>query len=164
MYNAYRQHSELKHLKKILGENEIICSVDFANNYENKHRNEIQSAYFGHEAFSIYTAAVYYKSIEQQSIDSEDHLNVWSAAIVCNETKHERNLAYACSMKLIEEVRQKIPDLKRVYFWSDGCGKEFRSHFTFLYLTLYPSDIMLSWDYGGRHTILRDHMRELVDP
>jgi len=55
-YNAYRQYSELKYLKKNLKLEEVILSVDFSRNYENKQRHEIQSAYFGHEAFTIFTA------------------------------------------------------------------------------------------------------------
>ena len=57
MYNIYRQCSELKYLKENLGENKAILSVDFSKNYENKQKHEIQSAYFGHEAFTLFTAA-----------------------------------------------------------------------------------------------------------
>ena len=35
-YNIYRQYSELKHLKKNLGKKDVILSVDFSRNYENK--------------------------------------------------------------------------------------------------------------------------------
>ena len=36
IYNFFRQHSELKYLKSQLGKEEVICSVDFSKNYENK--------------------------------------------------------------------------------------------------------------------------------
>ena len=58
LYNSLRQHEELKFLKKNLKKDEVIISLDFAKNYENKQKNEIQSAYFGHEAFTIFTAAL----------------------------------------------------------------------------------------------------------
>ena len=48
MYNIYRRFSELKYLKRNLKSDEIIWSVDFSRNYENKQLHEIQSAYFGH--------------------------------------------------------------------------------------------------------------------
>ena len=44
-YNIYRQYSELKHLKKILGKKNVILSVDFSRNYDNKQLHEIQSDY-----------------------------------------------------------------------------------------------------------------------
>ena len=48
MYNIYRQFNEFKYLKRNLKSNEIILSVDFSRNYENKQLHEIQSAYFSH--------------------------------------------------------------------------------------------------------------------
>ena len=48
-------------------ENEVIFSVDFSKNYE-KQFHETQSAYFGHEAFTIFTAACYFKSQIQEKM------------------------------------------------------------------------------------------------
>ena len=42
---------------------EVILSVDFSKNYANKQRHEIQSVYFGHECFMIFTAACYFNNI-----------------------------------------------------------------------------------------------------
>ena len=52
VYNISRQYSELKHLKADLKEDEIILSVDFLKNYDKQQHHEIQSAYFGYEAFT----------------------------------------------------------------------------------------------------------------
>ena len=41
-YNMYRQYSELKFLKKNLKKEEVILSVDFSKNYDNKQRHEIR--------------------------------------------------------------------------------------------------------------------------
>ena len=41
IYNFFCQHSELKYLKSQLGKEEVICSVDFSKNYENKQKHEI---------------------------------------------------------------------------------------------------------------------------
>ena len=64
----------MKYLKSLekLGEEEVICSVDFSKNYETKQKHEIQSAYFGHEAFTLFTAACYYKPTgkENEKIDA----------------------------------------------------------------------------------------------
>ena len=157
LYGCYRQHSELKYLKGILDHGEAICSVDFAKNYENKQRNEIQNAFFGHESFSIFTSALYYRSDEGINIEEGSGLNVCSIAFVCNETKHERNLAFTCSNSLIEKARVLIPNLKKVFFWSDGCTKEFRSRFTFRSLSYYPEDVQICWDYGESHHFKGPH-------
>ena len=49
---------------------EVICSVDFSKNYENKQKHEIQSAYFGDEAFTVFTAACYYRASSSFCSDS----------------------------------------------------------------------------------------------
>ena len=61
VYNIFWQHSELKFLKRNLTDNDVIFSVDFSRNYDNKQFHEIQSAYFGHKAITLFTAACYVK-------------------------------------------------------------------------------------------------------
>ena len=68
----------MKHLKANLKEDEIILSVDFLKNYDNKQHHEIQSAYFGYEAVTLYTAACYYRShdIDGACVDKDASLKV----------------------------------------------------------------------------------------
>ena len=88
VYNIFRQYSELKHLKKNLGLDKIILSVDFSHNYDNKQHHKIQSAYFGHEAFMLFTAACYSKgettSEAVATIDKDTDLQVLPVVIVSN--------------------------------------------------------------------------------
>ena len=51
-YNIYHQYAELKWLKSNLKIDEVILSVDFSKKYE------IQSAYFGRECFTMFTAEI----------------------------------------------------------------------------------------------------------
>ena len=147
--NIFRQFSELKHLKSQLKDDEVICSVDFSKNYENKQNHEIQSAYFGHEAFTLFTAACYYKPLSATDceVDIDSGLAIHSVVVVSNE----RNIAFTCNNKLIEIMRNLIPGLKTVYIWSDGCATQFRSKFVFRSLSFYPSDLKIYWDYGEAH-------------
>ena len=46
-------------------------SVDFSHNYENKELHEIQSAYFGHEAFTVFTSVCYHHSFDTEVMDDE---------------------------------------------------------------------------------------------
>ena len=70
VYNIFRQYAELKHLKKSLGEEEVILSVDFSRKYKNKQCHEIENAYFGHEAFALCTAAYYVKGDTDKALKS----------------------------------------------------------------------------------------------
>ena len=114
--NIFRQYSELKYLKQNLKSNEVILSVDFSRNYNNKQKHEIQSAYFGHEAFTIYTAACYSKECinDQSETDLDSGLHVLSVAIVSNERVHERNIGIACNLKLLQVVQHQLKHIKTV--------------------------------------------------
>ena len=107
IYNIYQQFSELN-----LKDDEIIPSVDFSRNYENKSFHEIQSAYFGHEAFTIFTCACYYHCLDNENNDNSDDndngLKVIPIAVVSNEVNHERNSAFHCSQKVIKMVCNQI--------------------------------------------------------
>ena len=72
MYNTYRQFSELKDLKRNQKSDETIFSVDFSHNYENKQLHKIQSAYFGHEAFTVFTCICYHCSFDTDFMDDEE--------------------------------------------------------------------------------------------
>ena len=56
-YNTYRQYAVLNYLKKHL-ENNVILSIDFSRNYDNKQLHEIQSAYFGH-IYNFYSSLLF---------------------------------------------------------------------------------------------------------
>ena len=131
--------------------NQAILSVDFSKNYDNKQHHEIQSAYFGHEAFTLYTAACYFKmnEVSDVSYDNDTNLNVLPAVIVSNETNHERNIAFSCNNKLLDIIRNKVPELEVVYFWSDGCASQFRSRFVFKSFLLYPRNLNFFWGLWG---------------
>ena len=88
-YNTSRQYAELKWLKSNLKIDEVILSIDFSKNYDNKQRHEIQSAYLGHECFTLFTAACYFNrsvAIENWKIDEENlsvtccHCIIWNLA------------------------------------------------------------------------------------
>ena len=51
-----QQHATHDHLKENLKQVEISLHVDYSGNYVNKQKGEIQSAYFGHDSFFIFTA------------------------------------------------------------------------------------------------------------
>ena len=152
IHNFFCQHSESKYLKSQLGEEEVICSVDFSKNYENKQKHDIQSPHFGHEAFTLFTAACYYKPTwkENEKVDASG-LVAHSVVIVSNETIHERNIAFSWNMKLLDYLKSINLSLKRVYFWSDGYVSQFRSKYMFRSLSFYPSWLKIFWDYGEAH-------------
>ena len=122
------EKSTVKNLK----ENEVIFSVGFSQNYENKQLHEVQSAYFGHENFALYTAACYFhKSLGIDGKSDSNELTMLPMAIISNEASHDRNVAFTNNNKLICIVREMALTIDTFHFWSDGCAGQFRSPYVF---------------------------------
>ena len=54
------QAASLIPAKESLEEDGILMLVDYSESYKNAEQDKIQSAYFGHTCFSLFTACVYY--------------------------------------------------------------------------------------------------------
>ena len=154
MYSIYHQFFKLSSLKKF--ENEVILSVDFSKNYQNKQHHEIQSKYFGLENFTLFTAACYFHwaaNIESFSsnINHDSCLLIVSVTVVSNETSPNRNVAFTNNNKLISFVQKINPAVNTFHFWSNGCAGQFRSKYVFCSFSCYPANIKLTWNYGEAH-------------
>ena len=111
-YNFVRQHKELDALKLNLPENTAVIQVDFAENYNNKQQHAAQSAYFGQQCFTLFTAVIWYTVGETLISDS--------FCFVTDSLEHNKYVAYHMNTRLLSEVQQRIPDVEAVHFWSDG--------------------------------------------
>ena len=136
--------------KKNLKENNVILSIDFSWNYENKQLYKVQSAYFGHENFTLYTAVCYHKSLGIDSKSDPNDLTVINMVITSNETCHNRNVAFT-NNKFISIVREIAPTTDKFHFSNDGCAGQSRSRYVFWSFGAYPADIKLTWGYVEAH-------------
>ena len=60
-----QQHAAYNHLKENLKPGEILVHADYSENYVNKQQGKIQSALFGHDSFSIFTACCYLRGADE---------------------------------------------------------------------------------------------------
>ena len=62
IFNKRQQHSTYVNIRENLMERELLINLDFSENYSNRNQNEIQSAYFGNNSFSLFTACAFYNN------------------------------------------------------------------------------------------------------
>ena len=72
--------------------------VDYSEKYENRQQDEIQSAYFGHTAFSIFTACCYFRKTGNASVQN---VNI---AIISEASDQSRIAAFSCVKMVLEYV------------------------------------------------------------
>ncbi|XP_066916722.1 uncharacterized protein [Clytia hemisphaerica] len=145
IYRKRKQVEFYNDLKQNLKPNEAIIQVDYSEGYKNRNQDEIQSAYFGHETFSIFTACGYFRPNDTFDLEKVP------LTIVSETNEHSRIASFTCVSKIIDCVEDRLPlryTLKKVYLWSDGCSSKFRSRFTFALLPKLHPDKLIEWHYN----------------
>ena len=118
---AFREHVEcikvqykaIKDLKIQLLPIQCIIQMNFAEDYHCQNNDEVQHAYFGAINVTIFPAVVYYRDVESAE------LLVKSIAFISNEGSHDSYAVHAILDKLLPIVKQFVPDLKQVFYWTD---------------------------------------------
>lgn len=98
IYRKRRQVEYYNHLKASMTKHECLIHVDYSESYSNKQQGEIQSAYFGHSNFSIFTACGYFRT------DEGSDLTKIPITIVSEANDQSRIAANTCISKAIESV------------------------------------------------------------
>ena len=130
-------------VKDNLEENEVLVHVDYSDNYSIKDQQEIQSAYFGNNGFSIFTACCYFRGDEEKVVSK-------NITVTSNARDHSRIAPHSRSMKLIEELNKSIQIVK-VYVWSDGCTAQFCSRYVFPFIARIDRKYEVTWFYNEGH-------------
>ena len=153
IFRKRSQAASLIDAKSNLQEGQLLMQVDYSDSYKNAEQNEIQSAYFGHTCFSIFTACCYYKA-------EEGELMKYHVTITSESSDHSRIAAFSCVNKIIKLMEEKIKSIKKVIVWSDGMAAQFcsSSKFVFMLLSTIDHAIDLEWHYNEAH-----HGKGLMD-
>ena len=101
IYIQYEQYRKYNEIKANLKDKEMLLHVDFAENYHNKQRSGIQSAYFGHTGFSVFTACCYLKENKE--------LKKHRIAVVTKASDHSCMATHCLTLKVIDEVNSQYP-------------------------------------------------------
>ena len=115
-------------------------NVDYSENYINIQQGEIQSAYFGHDSFLIFT-------------DKDGDLINENITIISEASAHSCIAAFTCIDKVFHFVLEKHNLSPEVtwHIWIDGCGGQFRSQYVFALVSEIDSKVEVNWYYNERH-------------
>ena len=108
--------------------------------------NEIQSAYFGNQSFSLFTSCCYFKGVTSEIRNK-------SAVVVTENSDYNRITSMSCLNKVIDTVETEYDtSFTNVIFWSNGMDTQFRSRFIFQILarTMFLNK-SLYWFYNQGH-------------
>ena len=130
-------------------------SIHYNDNYVNKQQQEIQSAYFGYEFFSIFTACCYFRLANGCLINE-------NMAVISKASDHSGIAAHTFVVKITDHVVSGNIALfgKEVPFhiWSDNYAAQFRSPFVFYLIARMKMQFVVKWSYNQRH-----HCKDAMD-
>ena len=143
IHRKRKQVNSYNEQKTNLKPREVLIHVDYSESYGNAQQDEIQSAYFGQQSFSIFTSCSYYRDQEE--------LKKFPMAVISESNDHSRIAAFSCVTSIFKELKKLVGPIDRVIMWSDGCASQFRSKFVFALLTSFENEIDLEWHYNEAH-------------
>lgn len=118
-YIAKKQADFLNDTKKDLKEGEFVVLGDFAENYTFVTQNEIQSAYFNRQQCTLHPFVIYYR--ERTEIKHK------SLLIISESLDHDVIAVYQYQQKLIEFMRQEFATVRKISFFTDGAGGQYKN-------------------------------------
>ena len=89
-----------------------MLHVDYSESYKNVQQNEIQSAYFEQDLFSLFTASCYYLTLQGSMVKHP--------IIVVSENSDHSCFAALTYVDMVVKEMEKHIDRKRLIIWSDG--------------------------------------------
>lgn len=120
-----------------LGENEALISLDFAENYSFIIQDEAQSYHWNNAMATIHPFVIYFKN-------EESKLKHLSFACISNCLNHDAALIHLFQKKVLNWLKEHpevFPTIiKKFYYFSDGCGNQYKNRKNFSNLCHHKDD------------------------
>ena len=140
-YISIAQGKYLKEKIQSLDENELIVGGDFSENYRFLVQDCSQSFHWNTDSATLHPFIVYSKENGESKPEC--------FAIISDEMSHKTFTVAAFQSRLIEHLKQKYPNLKKIIYFSDGSGEQYKNRFNFINLAHHKEDhnIEAEWHF-----------------
>jgi hypothetical protein len=124
-------------LKEDTNDRRIVLQVDYAETFALDQQNAIQAPHWNTRTLSIFTAYAWCGT------------NTYSFALVSDNVTHDKYCVDVCLNNIIQKLKQYLPNLQEIQFFSDGAASQFKQRFLFQNLTrmMVHHDLELSWNF-----------------
>lgn len=141
-FTAKAQSSYLKSLKDSLTSSEAIIQGDFAENYSFITQDEAQGFHWENSQATLHPFVVYYRS------DDGGALKHASFCMISDSRMHNTSAVYSFQCKLLPLLKDLIPTLKKVHYFSDGCAGQYKNRYNFINLCHHKNDFELDCEWN----------------
>ena len=141
VYRLRAQYSQLKKNKEKLKKHEMIMQMDFAENYNCRLLDEVQTAYWSLTSVTLHPLVIYMKQ--------GDELQHQSYVVISDTMTHSSSTVCTFMDAMIPELKKLDPELSKIHYWTDSPSSQYRNQFIFYTLANHKKwyDCEAQWNY-----------------
>lgn len=141
-YIAKHQAHSLRSQKENLTEFEVIAAGDFAENYSFTVQDAIQGWHWVNSQATLHPWCLYYRDKETDTIKH------YSLCMISNENKHDTNTVFAFQKVLTDFIKQTLPNITTVKYFTDGCTGQYKGLKNFCNIRHHKEDFDLKCEWN----------------
>ena len=138
-----KQHAEIRLIKQQLPKNHVIVHMDFAENYQCKSMEEVQSAYWNMAFVTLHPAVIYRPDEGDGDLQHENRV------YITNDLNHNSAAVVTFVKDLIERIKHENPDVACVHYCTDFPTSQYRNKTIFYLVANHESlfGMKAIWNY-----------------
>lgn len=123
-YIAKQQAKFLQKVKDELKENKAVTILDFSENFSFVIQDSVQGYYWSNDQATIHPLVTYYRDPQDPK-----ELKVISHVMISDFIRKGKTAVYAFQKKFVNSLKEIIPGLKKVHYFSDGAAQQYKNMF-----------------------------------
>ena len=139
---ARSQSRQLKAEKEKLDKDTCIILLDFAENYHYLVQDEVQGFHWNKDQFTLHPAVLYYRNEAGEVVHS-------CFSFISDDLNHDTSFVYRLQELLCNFLRETMPNIKTIKYWSDGCAGQYKNYKNKINLCMHQEDFGLNatWSF-----------------
>lgn len=142
-YISKKQSEYIKQRKENIADYEVLCLMDFSENYGFILQDEIQSYHWNHSACTVHPAILYFRERGSLKVSQQ------SFCFLSDYMKHDVNFVYEVQSRICRYVRDKQPTATTIEYITDGCSAQYKNFKSLTNLCFHEEDfgLIASWTF-----------------
>lgn len=134
------QYAQIRALKQSLPPNHAVIHMDFAENYNCKSVEEVQSAYWSQSFVTLHPAVIY------TGVNGAHHN---SYVYISDDLNHNSTAVITFVKDLVGKVKEINPDTECIHYWTDSPTSQYRNKTIFYLIANHHQlfQVRAQWNY-----------------
>ena len=135
------QAKYLKDLKENLTSSEAIVLLDFAENYSFVCQDAVQGFHWNNDQATLHPFVVYTRNHQDVLVPS-------NICVISNERDHGAGTVHTFLKTVVNHVKETVPNLRKIHYFSDGAGSQYKNCKNILNLSYHQEDFQLAAEWN----------------